>query len=116
MATSRYLSGFQNLDGSLLFTLPQYSYIFAPSQELRSSDLWIAGRDFPLDLYATKPLPLGDAEETANFVTMPSDDSLVTLDANIDAMKQALYYGVQGYVLSTGADGTVRRARARIKS
>lgn len=112
MTTSRYLSGFQSLDGVLSFTLPEYSYEFEPEQDLRPSNIYIAGRDFPLDLYDGKVLPLGDANERANFIAI--NDSLTSLDSAVDSMRQVLYYGANGYLLSTGADGSVRRARGRI--
>jgi hypothetical protein len=112
MATSRYLSSFQSLDGVYSFTLPQYAYEYQPRQNLRESEVIVMGRDFALDLMSGKVLLKEVAEESASLVSL--NESLTALDTAIDNMKSALYHGADGYLFTTGADGTVRRARGRL--
>lgn len=114
MASSRYLYKFESVDAAYSFTFPEYSYEYEPAQEYRTDEVLIMNKDFPLDLLKSQKLPIGNTDESASFVTL--NDSLSTLDTNIDAMKAALYNGAYGYIYTIGADGSIRRAEGRLKS
>lgn len=114
MPSSRYLYKFESTSGAVTFTFPLYSYEYEPSMQLASSTIQVAGRNFPIDMLSGRLAPIASAKEIARFTHL--DDSLTVLDTNVDAFMAAMYNAMDGYLYTIGADGTIRRARARLEN